>query len=88
MTSTTISPVQRIDCTRFSLRGHKGMASQGYGQCALVTGTGHFESATFERHCAHFNAASPDVMRQRRDWLQGARDKFHRSIDEAQHDFS
>jgi hypothetical protein len=78
----TPTPVQCIDCTRFSLRGHKGMASQGYGQCALVTPGAHFESATFLRHCASFERAGIDVSEARRAWLDGRREQFNQSIDE------
>ena len=78
----TPTPVQCIDCTRFSLRGHAGMASQGYGQCALATGAGHFESATFRRHCPDFEAARIDVSEARRAWLDERRERFNQSIDE------
>ena len=78
----TPSPVQCIDCTRFSLRGHAGMASQGYGQCALASGAGHFESATFERHCPDFDAVAADVAERRRQWLDERRERFNQSIDE------
>lgn len=72
--------VQCIDCTRFSLRGHAGMASQGYGQCALATGAGHFESATYRRSCADFEAVRIDVSERRRAWLADKRAAFEKSI--------
>lgn len=77
----TPTPVQCIDCARFSLRGHAGMASQGYGQCALAAGAGHFESATFLRHCAGFEPVRQDVAERRRAWLDERREKFDQSID-------
>jgi len=77
----TPDPVQCIDCIRFSLRGHAGMASQGYGQCALATSAAHFESATFWRHCADFEAAAAEVSAQRREWLSGRQQAFYDSID-------
>lgn len=77
----TPSPVQCIDCTRFSLRGHKGMAAQGYGQCALNTSAGHFESATFKRHCSDFDPVAGDVAERRRAWLEDRREQFNQSID-------
>lgn len=72
--------VQCIDCTRFSLRGHAGMASQGYGQCALAAGAEHFESATFKRQCADFEAVRIDVSERRRAWLADKRAAFEKSI--------
>lgn len=77
----TPTPVQCIDCTRFSLREHAGMAAQGYGHCALETKTGRFESATFKRHCADFEAARIDVSERRRAWLDGHQQQFNQSID-------
>lgn len=77
----TPAPVQCIECTRFSLRGHAGMASQGYGQCALAAGAGHFESAVFQRHCPDFDAVAADVAARRRAWLDERRERFNQSID-------
>lgn len=76
----TPTHVQCIDCQHFSLRGHAGMASQGYGQCALTTGVGHFESATFRRHCADFEAVRIEISERRRAWLDDKRNQFNRSI--------
>ncbi|WP_298016718.1 hypothetical protein [uncultured Castellaniella sp.] len=77
----TPTPVQCINCTRFSLRGHTGMASQGYGQCALAAGAGHFESAVFQRHCADFEAVAADVAERRRQWLDAKQKTFHEAIE-------
>lgn len=77
----TPTSVQCIDCTRFSLRGHAGMASQGYGQCALVAGAGHFESATFQRHCSDFDRMAADVAERRRQWLNDKQQAFQAAID-------
>lgn len=77
----TPATVQCVDCQRFTLKGHPGMASQGYGKCGLSTGAAHFESATFQRHCAGFRRAPADVSKQRRAWLDDRREQFNQSID-------
>lgn len=76
----TPTHVQCIDCQHFSLRGHAGMASQGYGQCDLVKGAEHFESATYRRSCADFQPVRADVAERRRAWLEDKRNQFNRSI--------
>lgn len=77
----TPTHVQCIDCQHFSLRGHAGMASQGYGRCALASGAGHFESATFERHCPDFDRVGIEISEARRAWLEDRRAQFNQSID-------
>lgn len=76
----TPTHVQCIDCQHFSLRGHAGMASQGYGQCGLATGAGHFESATYRRACADFRPVRIEISERRRAWLEDTRNQFNRSI--------
>ncbi|MFA5633485.1 MAG: hypothetical protein WC997_18510 [Porticoccaceae bacterium] len=73
--------VNCIDCMHFSLRGHPGMASQGYGTCELDRRTGVFQSAIFDRTCAGFRAADPEIAARRRAWLDAQRAEFMKTIE-------
>ena len=77
MTTTTVNC---IDCVHFNLRGHPSMASQGYGTCDLDRRTGVFQSAIFDRTCAGFKAADPEIAARRRAWLEDRRIEFLKAI--------
>jgi hypothetical protein len=81
-------PVHCIDCVRFDLRGHADMARLGYGRCALQPRAGHFDSATYPRHCTSFEPAQAEIAALRRQWLTTEHEKFFKSITGASHDRS
>lgn len=70
---TETGKVRCIECRRFNLQVHTGMAVEGYGQCVLDKDLrpGRFQSAVFPRLCGDFSPALKTVIERRVEWLRG-----------------
>lgn len=68
-----------LDCAHCDLRSKPEMAKRGFVKCKFVE-SATYPSATSQRDCSHFQAATQEAITKRSAWLQAQQELIKQQI--------